>query len=95
MLIAPLLALAACSGFRAADIEPLPDTVAAPCDLPVALPLRTLTQAEVERFWGSDRDALRDCAARHGLAVAHVEGQRRSGRPETAALPVSGQLMRR
>jgi hypothetical protein len=76
MLIAPLLALTACAGSRAADIEPLPPSVAAPCPLPVVLPQRGLTQAEVERFWGADRDALRDCGARHGLAVAHVAGQR-------------------
>jgi hypothetical protein len=75
MLIAPLLALTACAGSRAADVQPLPPSVAVPCHDPVALPQRGLTQAEVERLWGADRDALRDCGARHGLAVAHVAGQ--------------------
>jgi hypothetical protein len=84
MLIAPLLALTACAGFRAADIAPLPEPVGVPCAPPVALPVRSLTRAEVERFWGADRDALRDCGARHGLTVAHLQAQRMTRRPGLA-----------
>lgn len=75
MLIAPLLALTACAGSIAGDLEPPPTALVAPCDEPTQLPVRTLTQAEVEVAWGRDRAALRACGERHGLLVRWVEGQ--------------------
>jgi len=42
------------------------------CKLPLHLPDRGLTQAEVERYWGTDRKNLIICAERHGLLDAAV-----------------------
>jgi hypothetical protein len=36
------------------------------CNLPVQLPKRMLTQAEVEHYWSIDRKNLIICAKRHG-----------------------------
>jgi hypothetical protein len=44
----------------------VPPSLTAPCRLPVQLPERSLTQAEVEILWGQDRDALRRCAGQLG-----------------------------
>jgi hypothetical protein len=63
MLIALPSVLGACLGSTSADVprpKP-PPSVTAPCASPVQLPERVLTQAEVERFWGRDRTALRAC----------------------------------
>lgn len=63
MLIAAPLALTACLGSTGADAprpKP-PPSLTAPCAPPVQLPERVLTQADVERFWGRDRTALRAC----------------------------------
>jgi hypothetical protein len=71
MLIAAPLALTACLGSTGADVlRPAPPpSLTAPCPHPVRLPERELTQAEVERFWGRDRSALRACGGQvEGLA---------------------------
>lgn len=70
-----LCLLAACSGSAPADLAPPPAAVIAPCDAPLALPRRDATQAEVERWWGRDRSALRACRARHALLAAWAVGQ--------------------
>lgn len=80
MLTGPLCLLAACSGSTPADLAPPPEALMAPCAAPMALPLRDATQAEVERWWGRDRSALRACAARHGALVGWAEGQLSAGR---------------
>lgn len=76
MPLAALWALTACAGSTGADLPAAPVALSAPCVLPQSLPPRDLTQAEVERLWGRDRGALRDCSARHGLLVTFVAGQR-------------------
>ena len=75
MLIALPWALTACAGSIAGDLEPPPAALVAPCDEPAQLPVRTLTQAEVEVWWGRDRAALRDCGEWHGLLVEWAQGQ--------------------
>lgn len=74
-LIALLWALTACGGSTAGDITPPPDSLLPACGLPISLPHRELTQAEVEIWWGRDRSALRDCAARHELLAEWALGQ--------------------
>jgi hypothetical protein len=44
-----------------------------PCAKPARLPVRDLSAGEVERHWGKDRVALRECGARHD---AHVKWRR-------------------
>ena len=75
MLLALPLALTACLGSTAADVEPPPASLVVPCQEPQRLPVRTVTQGEGEVFWGRDRAALRDCGERHGLLVAWARGQ--------------------
>lgn len=67
--------LAACAASTPGDIAAPPEALMAPCAAPLRLPQRDATQAEVERWWGHDRSALRDCAARHGLLIDWAEGQ--------------------
>ena len=43
-----------------------PARLIVPCDAPVVLPDRALSDQEIERLWGRDRAALRDCGARTG-----------------------------
>ena len=59
-LLAALLVsvLVGCGG--STSIRP----VAVPCEAPVTLPDRALSDRDVELFWGRDRDALRTCGAR-------------------------------
>jgi hypothetical protein len=80
MLTGWLCLLAACAGSTPADLSPPPDALLASCAAPLSLPDRDATQAEVERWWGRDRSALRACAARHGGLVAWAEGQLAAGR---------------
>jgi hypothetical protein len=61
--LSPLLLaflLSACAAFPSADPAP----VIVPCDAPVVLPDRALSDQDIERLWGRDRSALRDCAGR-------------------------------
>lgn len=37
------------------------------CNLPVQIPERVLTKAEVEYYWSVDRESLLICAQRHGF----------------------------
>jgi hypothetical protein len=39
------------------------------CDRPMRLPERDLSAGEVERYWGTDRVALRECGARHAALM--------------------------
>ena len=75
LLIALPLALMRSCGSIAADVAPPPDTLVVLCQEPQGLPVRTLTQAEVEVWWGRDRAALRDCGEWHGLLVEWAQGQ--------------------
>lgn len=72
--------LAACGGSTASDLVAPPDALVVPCPVPVRLPDRALTQAEVEGAWGADRRALRGCGERHALLVAWAQGQVEAGR---------------
>jgi len=75
-----LCLLAACGGSTPADLAPPPEALTAACAGPVALPHRDATQAEVERWWGRDRSALRACAERHALLADWAAGQLAAGR---------------
>lgn len=72
-----LLVLVALTG--CASDEPEAETIVPPPSLLVGcrqtqeLPRRELTGAEVEVYWGRDRDALRDCRERHGALVGLLE----------------------
>ncbi|KFI27241.1 hypothetical protein CG51_10705 [Haematobacter missouriensis] len=51
---------------KSADVPP---SLLVPCDRPVSLPDRALSDREVEVYWGRDRAALVACRSRHeGLA---------------------------
>ena len=67
------LALTACAASTVANpsIGP-PPSLLVPCAVPVRLPERALTQAEVETFWGRDRAALRRCGERQAALVGWV-----------------------
>lgn len=58
LLLSGALALAGCGGSTA------PVKSADPCDKPVLLPERWLSDAEVETLWRRDRVALLDCGMR-------------------------------
>lgn len=63
-----------CSSAVPVEVPPPPAALVGACAEPSRLPMRSLTQAEVERLWGADRDALRDCVDRHrALAAWAVE----------------------
>ncbi|GGE24415.1 hypothetical protein GCM10011345_32970 [Gemmobacter megaterium] len=69
-LAAACLLVASC-GSTATDAprHAPPPSLILPCAVPVALPERSLTDQEVEVFWGRDRAALRACGSRQaGLA---------------------------
>jgi len=70
------LALTACAASTAGNphISP-PPSLLAPCDKPVRLPERALTQAEAETLWGRDRAALRRCGERQRGLVEIVQEQ--------------------
>lgn len=72
MLAASAWALTACAAWVPRDAPP--QALAAACADPVALPVRALTQAEVETLWRSDRLALLTCGERHALVVAWARG---------------------
>ena len=50
---------------------PLPPSLTAPCAAPVPLPIRDLSDQEIEVLWGRDRSALRECGSRF---TAHNSG---------------------
>ncbi len=54
-------------------LRPPEPEVTAPCAAGRALGTGPMTQAEVEQAWIADRSALRDCRARHALAVQWIE----------------------
>ncbi len=75
MLLGLLCLLAACNGSTPAELAPPPAALLSPCERPASLPGRDATQAEVERWWGADRSALRACADRHQLLADWALGQ--------------------
>ena len=73
-----LWALTACSGSTAsgADLAPPPPSLVQPCEAALALPVRDLMQAEVERFWRADRARLAACRDKHRGLVDWADGVR-------------------
>jgi len=67
------LVLTACAASTVAilTIGPPPSLLAL-CAIPMNLPERALTRAEVEAFWGRDRTALRWCQGRYRVLVGRV-----------------------
>lgn len=62
------LLLVSCASTSGSRIAP-PPSLTSPCDTPVALPERGLTDQEIEVQWGRDRTALRSCGSQlDGLA---------------------------
>lgn len=81
LALTALLFLTACSTANG-KIDLAPATISLPkldsallkkCNIPVALPNRTLTQEEVEHYWTIDREALVICAKRHGFLVDAIK----------------------
>lgn len=48
------------------------------CLLPVHLPPGSLTQADIEKYWGTDRAHQIDCAKRHKILADYIR-ERDSG----------------
>lgn len=67
-LVLMLSPLAGCGvSTKSAD---LPPSLLIPCDRPVSLPDRALSDRDVELLWGRDRAALVACRSRHeGLSA--------------------------
>jgi len=53
-------------------IDPVPVELRIPCEPPVTLPDRELSQNEVEKYWSGDRGELSKCGARHAAHAASV-----------------------
>lgn len=69
-----VLLLAACGPRAPLGLDPPPADLLADCPAPLSLPLRDVTQAEVERLWGSDRARLRACRDRHRALADWAQG---------------------
>lgn len=52
----------------------LPPSLTIPCDRPVALPDRALSDRDVEILWGRDRRALAECADKAATLSAAITG---------------------
>lgn len=65
LLLIPSLCLLSACGASINARPDLPPSLLVPCDHPVTLPDRALSDQEVEIYWGRDRSALRACASRH------------------------------
>ena len=72
-LIVPLLALTACgdlmNSVEPPSLEPPPVSFTQPCERPILLPNREVTQSEVETLWAGDRVRLITCANRYSALV--------------------------
>lgn len=73
-IVTSFLMLSGCMTTGGLDLRPgkiqlgnIDTTFLEKCNLPVKIPKRRLTQAEVEKYWGLDRKNLIICAKRHGL----------------------------
>ena len=83
-LPAALFLLTACGGSGSPVVEPPPappPSLAAPCDVPVNVPVRDVTQDEAERWWRADRARLVRCAEKHQGLVdwsERLSGQQRN-----------------
>lgn len=53
----------------------VPPSAAQPCDPPVTLPDRDLTERETASAWGRDRSALTTCEGRRAAAVEAIGPQ--------------------
>jgi hypothetical protein len=62
LMLPACLCLASCAS---TSVEPLlpPPSLTSRCAAPVRLPVRDLTDQEVEVLWGRDRDALKACGS--------------------------------
>ncbi|MFZ5739630.1 MAG: hypothetical protein ACOY6K_22410 [Pseudomonadota bacterium] len=53
----------------------VPPSAAQPCNPPVRLPDRDLTESETWGYWDRDRSALRSCEGRRAAAVEAIGPQ--------------------
>ena len=90
LMLCLLSVCAACAPADQPAVAP-PPSLLAPCDPPVALPDRAISDQEAEIWWGRDRSALRACASRHQGLVGAVRrpaippaGTRRETSPRPA-----------
>ena len=77
ILLAAASVLTACAASTGSGSPPRLDPVdlvlTRPCERPVPLPNRDLTDREVVRLWGTDRKHLVDCGHRHRAHVQAIE----------------------
>lgn len=74
----PLFLVASCASStrlvsERPDLARIPMTLREACRGVVDLPDRAITISEASRFWASDRQALGECARRHGSLVRSLE----------------------
>lgn len=72
------LALMGCEGSTVSTKQPdfggiIDARLRQKCDMPVRLPMRKLTQADVERYWKKDRLALVKCAGEKSEIVRNID----------------------
>lgn len=60
---------AGCAGSIKPVLEDAPAALREPCQTPVDLPDRDISQAEIVALWGRDRVGLRTCGDRHEAVV--------------------------
>lgn len=63
LTLSACLCLASCGLISVEKPKP-PPSLLVPCDRPVRLPERGLSDQEVEILWGRDRDALNACGSK-------------------------------
>src|SRR5262245_23316821 len=75
-LIVSVLALTACKGsikYTETNLTAADAALSAPCNRPVKLPARALTQADVESYWARDRISLVRCAGEKAELVRYYD----------------------
>lgn len=77
MLIVSALVLTACAGSTKYTDGPTltgaDSSITGPCNRPVKLPNRALSQADVEKYWSRDRANLVKCAGEKAEVVRYYD----------------------
>ena len=69
----PAFLLIACGGSDSGEAAHPPQaSLLVVCASPVALPPVAMNDQQIEVAWGKDRDALRECGARHAALAASL-----------------------
>ena len=81
--------LGACAGSKQSteppQLDAAPEALTKPCERPVTLPDRALTQAEVERLWITDRARLVECGmSKQAVVDYYANRDGRIGAPQSS-----------